>query len=305
MLNQFSDLDLRLVRVFLAVVDAGGISAAQTVLNVSQSTISTQLATLETRLGYRLCLRGRSGFSLTPKGEELVRCSAQLLQAIEQFCIAARRTQRTLLGTLNIGFIGHAAMSASGCLSKAIARFRERDQDVRLTLQVMTPGLLEEAVINGHIDVGIGYFWHRLPNLCYRALYRERQVAYCSAEHVLFPQSGSLDLAQVLRHDWVWRSYFLPEVSEVAAMLEDQGQIVALADNMEATAVLIRSGRHLGFLPEHFAETPVQQGLLAALNPERLQYQVEINMITRQQGIRSEVVEAFLADMAAMLQEIA
>lgn len=43
MLGQPSDLDLRLIRVFLAVVDANGITPAQATLNVSQSTISTQL----------------------------------------------------------------------------------------------------------------------------------------------------------------------------------------------------------------------------------------------------------------------
>ena len=62
MLGRLSDLDLRLVRVFLAVVDASGVSAAQMTLNVGSSTISTQLATLETRLGFRLCDRGRGGF---------------------------------------------------------------------------------------------------------------------------------------------------------------------------------------------------------------------------------------------------
>ena len=46
MFTHLSDLDLRLIRVFLAIVDAGGISSAQATLNVGQSTISTQLATL-------------------------------------------------------------------------------------------------------------------------------------------------------------------------------------------------------------------------------------------------------------------
>lgn len=50
MFSQLTDLDLRLIRVFLAIVDAGGVSPAQATLNVGQSTISTQLATLETRL---------------------------------------------------------------------------------------------------------------------------------------------------------------------------------------------------------------------------------------------------------------
>src|SRR5579864_938231 len=79
MLQQLSDLDLRLIRVFLSVLDAGGVSAAQTALNVSQSTISTQLATLETRLGFRLCERGRAGFRLTPRGEQFAQACRQLL----------------------------------------------------------------------------------------------------------------------------------------------------------------------------------------------------------------------------------
>ena len=50
MFSQLTDLDLRLIRVFLAIVDAGGVSPAQATLNVGQSTISTQLATLETMI---------------------------------------------------------------------------------------------------------------------------------------------------------------------------------------------------------------------------------------------------------------
>ena len=64
MLHTVSDLDLRLLRVFLAIVDAGGVSAAQASLGVGQSTLSSQLSTLETRLGFSLCERGRGGFRL-------------------------------------------------------------------------------------------------------------------------------------------------------------------------------------------------------------------------------------------------
>jgi DNA-binding transcriptional LysR family regulator len=68
MLTTVSDLDVRLIRVFLAIVDAGGLSAAQVSLNVGQPTLSSQLATLETRLGFTLCERGRGGVRLTVKG---------------------------------------------------------------------------------------------------------------------------------------------------------------------------------------------------------------------------------------------
>ena len=72
MLTSVSNADLHLLRVFLSVVESGGFSKAQIALNVSQSTISTQMIDLETRLGMRLCRRGRSGFALQKKG---MRCS--------------------------------------------------------------------------------------------------------------------------------------------------------------------------------------------------------------------------------------
>jgi hypothetical protein len=55
--------DLHLLRLFVTVVEAGGFSAAQGVLGLSQPSISQQMAKLETRLGYRLCSRGKGGFA--------------------------------------------------------------------------------------------------------------------------------------------------------------------------------------------------------------------------------------------------
>ena len=67
MLGQLHDPDLHLLRLFVTVVEAGGFSAAQGVLGLSQPSISQQMGRLETRLGYRLCSRGKGGFRLTEK----------------------------------------------------------------------------------------------------------------------------------------------------------------------------------------------------------------------------------------------
>ncbi|SDX84606.1 DNA-binding transcriptional regulator, LysR family [Collimonas sp. OK242] len=302
MLQQLSDLDLRLIRVFLSVQDAGGISAAQTALNVSQSTISTQVATLETRLGFRLCERGRAGFRLTPRGEQFAQSSRRLLENIDHFCLDARQIGRKLVGQLHLGLIGHAAMSANARLSQAIARFRARDEAVTLSLAVLAPGQLEEEVINGRLDLGIGYFWHRLPNLEYLPLYTEHQVAYCAAAHPLFSRAGKLEAADLAQHDWVWRSYPLPE-AEGKGGVSAPARVTALADNMEAVAVLILSGQHLGFLPQHFAAPLVQQGLLAALNPEQFSYEVMLHMVARRQSSPGEVLQAFQDDLVAVHRE--
>ena len=85
MLTNLSDIDLKLLRVFVAVAEAQGVSAAQEALLMNQSTISTHLASLETRLGFRLCQRGRSGFRLTPKGERMLIACRSLFNAARDF----------------------------------------------------------------------------------------------------------------------------------------------------------------------------------------------------------------------------
>ncbi len=63
-----AEYDLRLLRVFKAVVENGGFSAAEAELGITRSTISVHMANLETRMQLKLCIRGRQGFSLTEDG---------------------------------------------------------------------------------------------------------------------------------------------------------------------------------------------------------------------------------------------
>ncbi len=53
-LGPVGDTDLRLLRIYKSVVDAGGFSAAQVDLNISRSAIRMAISDLETRLALRL-----------------------------------------------------------------------------------------------------------------------------------------------------------------------------------------------------------------------------------------------------------
>lgn len=301
MLGNLSDLDLRLIRVFLAVVDAGGVTPAQWSLNVGQSTISSQLSTLETRLGFRLCERGRSGFRLTEKGERFVEMGRTLLTAVNNFNLEARNINKQLVGTLHIGLIGHTPISQNARISETIARFRQRDEAVRFAIAVRAPGDLEEELLNSSIQIAIGYFWHRVPSLDYTPLFIERQIAYCGRGHPLFASAGRLSQEEVAQAEWAWRSYPLPE----AQMATQNLRITAVADNMEATALLIMSGHHLGYLPQHFAAPYVAQGLLAPLNPALFHYEVTFHVVTQRQRLQNDITRAFLADLKAAHLELA
>jgi len=288
-----SDLDIRLIRVFLAIVDAGGLSAAQVTLNVGQPTLSSQLATLETRLGFSLCERGRGGFRLTVKGVRFEQLARRLVGALTDFSAEARNVDRQLVGTLTIGLIGHAPMSENLRIGQAIERFRQRDEAVRFSVLVRTSNELESLLVAGTIQVAVGYFWHRAPTLDYTTLFVERQIAYCGLTHRLASKAGALTSEDIADAEWVWRNYPLPE----ASMTVPSRSVTAVADNMEAAAILILSGKHLGYLPEHVAASYVNAGLLVALNPKLFYYDVKHQMASKKRAYLDEIGKAFIEDM--------
>lgn len=293
MFGKLNDLDIRLIKVFVTITQAGGITPAQALLNVGQPTISMQLAALEERLGYRLCRRGRSGFALTPRGEQFLAASKALLAAIGTFELQARNLDKALVGTLTLGLIGHSPIDINTGISAAIARFGARQQAVRLSVTVHSPAELEQMLLAGMVDVAISYFWRRMPTLDYLPLGLEEEVAYCGSSHVLGGRAGAVTIEEADRHDWVWRGS--PLVAEETRHIPPT--IVAICDNMEGRAILILSGRYLGYLPSHFAEPYMRAGQLVALNRRTLRHRVRFELAARKPPHRNEIVEAFLRDV--------
>ncbi|HHF0382449.1 TPA: LysR family transcriptional regulator, partial [Pseudomonas aeruginosa] len=85
MLGNLNDIDLRMLRTFCAIVEAGGFTAAQARLNTSLSRLSVLVRDLEVRLGYSLCRRGNGGFQLTEEGQELYDAALGLFSDIARF----------------------------------------------------------------------------------------------------------------------------------------------------------------------------------------------------------------------------
>lgn len=293
MYSSTADLDLRLIKVFLAVLDARGVTAAEATLGVRQSTISAQLSLLETRVGFTLCERGRGGFRLTSKGERFAASARNLLKATSSFVAEVREMDRKLVGTLAVGLIGHTALNENTRVAEAISAFRKRDQAVRFSMLVAPPHELEEGIVSNRLDLALGYFWHRVPGLEYVQCFLERQVAYCGREHPLFNIKRKTTAEDTASYDWVWRTYPLPEEHFASS----SRQITATADNVEAAALLILSGGHLGYLPEHYAEVFEKRGLLKPINRETLSFDVEFHFVMKRSAIEAPIVRAFCDDL--------
>lgn len=73
-------MDITLARTFLAICHAGSFMGAATHLNVTQTTVTARVRSLEAQLGHRLFERGRHGAMLTAHGTRFLPYATSLVQ---------------------------------------------------------------------------------------------------------------------------------------------------------------------------------------------------------------------------------
>jgi DNA-binding transcriptional LysR family regulator len=95
-------IDWNLYRIFLAVIDAGSLSAAARTLESSAPTVGRQIEALETDLGMTLFTRSPSGLVATSEAHDLVAHAQSMAAAANALRRAAGGTSAALLGTVRI-----------------------------------------------------------------------------------------------------------------------------------------------------------------------------------------------------------
>jgi len=292
-LGQLSDMDLRLLRVFRAVADCGGMAAAELELNIGTSTVSRHIKDLETRLGLVLCRRGRAGFALTPEGQKIYAQTTQLLAATDAFRSGVDEIHQRLGGQLQVAVFDKTASNPQAHIAQAIALFTQRASDVALNLHVATLNGIERGVLDGQFHIGIIPGHRTSDTLQYARLFDEHMLLYCGAGHALFGANHSaLDWEAVRAIPFAGLGYHSPNL-QVSQRL----QLTRLATgfDQESIATLILSGRFIGFLPDHYAQSFVHNGQMEAVGPDLFNYDCSFFAITQRSPLASRAARAFLA----------
>ena len=95
------NLDQTALRSFVAVADAGGVTRAAGILNLTQSAVSMQLKRLEESLNLALLDRSARTIGLTPAGEQLLGYARNMLKINDE--VLNRLTATEFEGELKLG----------------------------------------------------------------------------------------------------------------------------------------------------------------------------------------------------------
>ena len=106
-------MDLRQLRYFIAIVEAGSISKAALRCNVVQSALSQQIAALEEELGKPLLIRSSKGVCPSRAGEILQQQAQHILQQVQHARSVISTMDSEPAGPVTVGFPTSTAASLS------------------------------------------------------------------------------------------------------------------------------------------------------------------------------------------------
>ena len=178
-------MNLRQIRYFCEVVDAGSAAQAAARLHVAPTAISMQLAQLEAHLGGKLLDRSTRPMRLTPLGEFFHPRAFQLLAQARILDADAQRVAAAKQGWLGIGFTRSAIFSI---LPAAVRRFREIYPEVRIELVELLSEHQTAPLHDGKIHVGIARYvgaFDPPANLTCTVLFEEPFLAAVPVGHPL------------------------------------------------------------------------------------------------------------------------
>ena len=146
----YPDLQIDWLRAFVAVVDAGSLSAAAPLVHRSQSAVSMQIKKLENALGRAVLSRGPRHMEVTPTGIELLAYARRMLELQSETHTALFGPQ--LAGQVRLGVPDDYA---STYLTPVLRSFASRHIGVEIDLTCEQSTSLIPRVQRGELDLAL------------------------------------------------------------------------------------------------------------------------------------------------------
>ena len=197
------DLDLNLLRVFVAVADAGSATAAAARLYITQPAISAALKRLSVAVGAPLFIRRGRGLALTARGARLLTSARPHLEALVDAALApATFDAKTSARTFRLGLSDASESWLLPPLVRALEKAAPKMRIVAVPVQFRT---VADALRDGGVDAAVTVADALPAGTRRERLYRGRFVCLFDPRHAHLGARPSL--ARYLEHEHVIVSY--------------------------------------------------------------------------------------------------
>jgi LysR family cyn operon transcriptional activator len=290
-------MELRHLRYFVAIADAGTMASAAEQVFVTQSTLSHQLAQLEDEIGSLLFERIGRTLRLSDAGRELLGHARGVLAQVEEGKRAVTNARTLAAGSLRVGVI-HTFVT--GLIPQVAAAFVKAHPNVRLQVAELTAIEIEAQVTDGALDLGVAFFPPSSDAVMGERLFDDVLLLAVPAEHPLakrktvkFAQLAGVPLAMLGRRYATRR--LLDGHFQRAGV---RPNVVVEIDSVDALQRIVEQGVAAAFLPGRSARRSAGVRLLEVTDPKPVR---PAGLVWRRSTYRSAAAIAFVDRLNAEL----
>lgn len=145
-------MELKYFRLIKTIVEEGNIANSSERLFLTQSALSHQLRELEERLGFKVFLRTRNKWQLTPEGTELYQLAKDLFQAIDERFLNIQQIKE---GSKGIIKLSTECQSFFHGLPAFVQKMAILYPEIQIDLIIGTTHQTISKILSGEIDIAI------------------------------------------------------------------------------------------------------------------------------------------------------
>jgi LysR family hca operon transcriptional activator len=245
-------MELRHLRYFVAVVEAGNLTtAARQRLHTSQPSLSRQIRDLEYEVGAELLSRSVRGVELTAAGKAFLDHARLALMQVDAAVEAAQRAAQPDRPTFALGFLtGHEI----DWLPQVMRILRDELPKIEVTVSSQYSPDLAEALRRGKLDLAFMRPEAEMPDLDYRTVIKEPLIVALPSDHRLASQEA-IALEDIAGEPFIGMSNTAPTlraiIDEYLVQSGLEFQQTYRVDNLAMAMSFIASTRGVALLPEY------------------------------------------------------
>ncbi len=289
-------MELRQIRHFLAVVDAGSFSRAAQNLGKSQQALSKSLQALEDTLGVRLLDRNPRATTLTPFGLLLLPFARNIDLEASGFRDQLDAMRRAERGRVRLGA---SPASATRLVTEAVVRLSNAQPALQIAVLAGVYHNMLRDLMTGDIDlfVCVDNEEHVAEGVTREVLLHDEYRVVCAVTHPLARARG-VTAPALSNFPWIlgrnlggielaWRQAF------------EQAELPAPEPAIETTSVefgrhALEAGGFLTVLPYQLVATEIDREILCAVDAPDFRWQRPIALHYRRSGTLSAGVLAVI-----------
>lgn len=274
---------------FVAIVDAGSISAAARALGVPRATLSRQLGRLESRLGVRLLNRTTRSLVLTRAGAALYPRARSLLEEAHAAVAAVQRLDDVPRGLLRLS----SAPLTSPVLGALVSAFLRAYPEVQVELHTTTRHVDLAAE---QIDVALRGGVVQDPGLIARRLFRTDMLAVAAPEYLRL--NGTPENPEDLTRHSCLRGFIEGARPATSWPLVHGGKIEVdgplVTNDLSALLEAAVQGLGVALLPQPLVQTEVAKGRLVEILKGVVGLEVSLSLVWLEREFMDPKVRRFV-----------